>query len=211
VDIKKQGDLEAAGWKVGDAAEFLELSDDERQIADFRLVVARGVRRQRESRGLSQQQLACRIGSSQSRVAKIEAAASDVSLDLMLRGFFSAGGRLVDLITTPPHGPAAGQTRRKRMRTGKSASSSGGLGPGIRRRPRRKLPVRLSNDPEENDVAPALRRSSQDHHVVPGPSPVARGACLLSHLVAFKASDFLDPALLRTRMPNGYHSARRKQ
>jgi hypothetical protein len=38
--------------------------------------------------------------STQSRVAKIEAASSEVSLDLMLRGFFSAGGRLTDLI--PP-------------------------------------------------------------------------------------------------------------
>jgi hypothetical protein len=122
VDIKKQQDLEAAGWKVGDAAEFLELTDDERQIVDFRLLVARGVRRQRESCGLSQQQLASRIGSSQSRVAKIEAAANEVSLDLMLRGFFSAGGRLVDLIATTPRASAVSQTRRKRTRTGESAS-----------------------------------------------------------------------------------------
>ena len=31
-------------------------------------------------------------------VAKIEAASNEVSLDLMLRGFFSAGGRLTDII-----------------------------------------------------------------------------------------------------------------
>ncbi len=114
MDIKKRKDLEAAGWKVGDAAEFLGLTDDERQIVDFRLLVARSVRRERESRGLSQQQLATRIGSSQSRVAKIEAASSEVSLDLMLRGFFSAGGQLVDLGTTSPGKSAVGQTRRGR-------------------------------------------------------------------------------------------------
>jgi predicted XRE-type DNA-binding protein len=72
------------------------------QIIEFRLLVGRGVRRLRETHQLTQRQLAARIGSSQSRVAKIEAASSEVSLDLMLRGFFSAGGRLTDLI--PPTG-----------------------------------------------------------------------------------------------------------
>jgi hypothetical protein len=122
VDIKKRKKLEAAGWKVGDSAEFLELTDDDRQIVEFRLFVARGVRRQRESRGLSQKQLASRIGSSQSRVAKIEAAASEVSLDLMLRGFFSAGGRIVDLSTTSPRGSSVSQTPRSRTGSGTSSS-----------------------------------------------------------------------------------------
>jgi ribosome-binding protein aMBF1 (putative translation factor) len=102
VDAKKQEALEAVGWKVGNAAEFLGLTEEEQQIIEFRLMVGRGVRRLRESHHLTQRQLAARIGSSQSRVAKIEAASSEVSLDLMLRGFFSAGGRLTDLI--PPTG-----------------------------------------------------------------------------------------------------------
>jgi predicted XRE-type DNA-binding protein len=102
VDAKKRGALEAAGWKIGDTAEFLGLNEEEQQIIEFRLLVGRGVRRLRETHQLTQRQLAARIGSSQSRVAKIEAASSEVSLDLMLRGFFSAGGRLTDLI--PPTG-----------------------------------------------------------------------------------------------------------
>jgi transcriptional regulator with XRE-family HTH domain len=90
------------------------LTEEERQIVEFRLMVGRGVRRLREDHRLTQQQLADRIGSTQSRVAKIEAASREVSLDLMLRGFFSAGGRLTDLIPTPrsPSPPARPRPRR---------------------------------------------------------------------------------------------------
>ena len=102
MDTRTREALEAAGWKIGDATEFLGLNEEEQQIIEFRLLVGRGVRRLRETHQLIQRQLAARIGSSQSRVAKIEAASSEVSLDLMLCGFFSAGGRLTDLI--PPTG-----------------------------------------------------------------------------------------------------------
>jgi DNA-binding XRE family transcriptional regulator len=110
VDAKKREALEAAGWKIGDAAEFLGLTEEE-QIIEFRLMVGRGVRRLRETHHLTQRQLADRIGSSQSRVAKIEAVSSEVSLDLMLRSFFSAGGRPIDLIS-----PAQGQSEPSRPR-----------------------------------------------------------------------------------------------
>ena len=119
MDAKKRESLEAAGWKIGDAAEFLGLTEEEQQIIEFRLMVGRGVRRLRESHHLTQRQLAARIGSSQSRVAKIEAASNEVSLDLMLRGFFSAGGRLTDLI--PPRAvpePEAARPRRGRAAGG---------------------------------------------------------------------------------------------
>jgi len=122
VEAKKRAALEAAGWKVGDAAEFLGLTEEERQIVDFRLLLGRSVRRLRVSRGLSQHQLASRIGSSQSRVAKIEAASGEVSLDLMFRGFFSVGGRLTDLISPPRKMSAAGRSRSKRTKAGEAAS-----------------------------------------------------------------------------------------
>jgi hypothetical protein len=109
------------GWKVGDAADFLELTEEERQIVEFRLMVGRGVRRQRESHGLSQQHLASRIGSSQSRVAKIEAASSEDSLDLMLWGIFSAGGPLVDLMADFPGRSTTSHTR-PRQKDGKATS-----------------------------------------------------------------------------------------
>jgi hypothetical protein len=116
VDAKKRQALEAAGWRFGDAADFLELTDEERQIVEFRLMVGRGVRRLRENHRLTQQQLADRIGSTQSRIAKIEAASREVSLDLMLRGFFSAGGRLTDLISTPESSSPPDRSRPGRVK-----------------------------------------------------------------------------------------------
>ena len=41
--------------------------------------------------------MARKLKSSQSRVAKMEAGAADVSLDLLFRGFFALGGTLKDL------------------------------------------------------------------------------------------------------------------
>ena len=92
--------LEAAGFRVGDAEDFLGLTDEERRLVELRLAVSRAVRRQREKLGVTQQQLAARLKSSQSRVAKIEAGAADVSLDLSFRALFAAGGGLADLVLT---------------------------------------------------------------------------------------------------------------
>jgi ribosome-binding protein aMBF1 (putative translation factor) len=89
--------LEAAGFRVGDAEDFLGLTDEERRLVELRLAVSRAVRRLRLKHGLTQQQLAAKLKSSQSRVAKIEAAAAGVSLDLAFQALFAAGGELADL------------------------------------------------------------------------------------------------------------------
>lgn len=87
--------LESAGWKVGDAADFLEMSDEERQLLDARAGIALAIRRQRKAMQLSQADLGIRLNTSQSRVAKIEHAASDVSFDQLLRAFAATGGKIV--------------------------------------------------------------------------------------------------------------------
>jgi transcriptional regulator with XRE-family HTH domain len=91
---EKRKALEAAGWRFGDAADFLGMTDEERQLLDARVEAALAVRRQRQARKLSQKQLAGRMKTSQPRVAKIERAAPDVSLDQILRAFAAAGGRI---------------------------------------------------------------------------------------------------------------------
>jgi ribosome-binding protein aMBF1 (putative translation factor) len=93
--------LEKAGFRIGDAEDFLDLTAEERQLVALRLSVSRAVRRLREARRLTQQQLAAKIQSSQSRVAKLESASADVSLDLLFRGLFAVGGTLADLPTRP--------------------------------------------------------------------------------------------------------------
>jgi predicted XRE-type DNA-binding protein len=95
MDAKKQKSLEAAGWKLGDAADFLAMSDEERQLLDTRVELALAIRRQRKARKLSQKQLGEKLKTSQPRIARIERAASDVSMDQLIRAFTAAGGRIV--------------------------------------------------------------------------------------------------------------------
>jgi len=95
MDATKRKAIEAAGWKVGDAADFLGMSDEERQWLDARVELALAVRRQREALHLSQKQLGAMLKTSQPRVARIERAASDVSMDQLVRAFTAAGGTIV--------------------------------------------------------------------------------------------------------------------
>jgi DNA-binding XRE family transcriptional regulator len=94
---RKQKALEAAGYQVGDAADFLGLSPEETALVDLRVAVSQAVQLLRKKRGFSQVKLAEMIESSQSRIAKIEAGSSDVSLDLMLRSYFAMGGQAARL------------------------------------------------------------------------------------------------------------------
>jgi transcriptional regulator with XRE-family HTH domain len=94
MQAEKRKALEAAGWKFGDAADFLAMTEQERQMLELRVDAALAVRRQREAMKLSQQELARRIHTSQPRIVKIERAAKDVTLDQILRAYAAAGGRI---------------------------------------------------------------------------------------------------------------------
>jgi len=87
----KRRKLEAAGWQVGTASQLLGLSKQEAELVELRLALAEGLRLRREARNLTQARLAKLIGSSQSRVAKMEAADSTVALDLLLRSLVATG------------------------------------------------------------------------------------------------------------------------
>ena len=101
VNAEKRQALEAAGFVFEDAEEFLELTVEERRSVELRLAVSRALRTRREQQHLTQEQVAKKLKSSQSRVAKMEAGAADVSLDLMFRGLFVLGGSLDDLRLAP--------------------------------------------------------------------------------------------------------------
>jgi predicted XRE-type DNA-binding protein len=81
----------AAGWRVGSAQDFLDLSDAESVMIDIRLALARALRTQRAAQRVSQVRFAEILGSSQSRVAKMEAGDPSVSLDLLVRSLLVAG------------------------------------------------------------------------------------------------------------------------
>jgi transcriptional regulator with XRE-family HTH domain len=98
--------LTEAGFRIGDYGEFLELSDEERTIVELRVAIVKAIRSYRESQQLTQKQLAGKIKSSQSRVAKIEAGAIGISLDLLLRALVAVGGK-VNIEIMSPTGMAA--------------------------------------------------------------------------------------------------------
>ena len=113
MDATKRKALEAAGWKVGDAADFLDMSDEERQLLDARVALALAIRRQRDATDLSQKELGARLKTSQPRVAKIERAAPDVSRDRLVGALRAAGGRVVVKSVKKTSGKGK-QTKRKR-------------------------------------------------------------------------------------------------
>ena len=90
--------LRAAGWKVGSARDFLKLSDEEAMLVELKLSLTSALKEARQKRRLSQIDLAQRLGSSQSRVAKIEAGDPSVSLDLIVRALFAAGATRRELM-----------------------------------------------------------------------------------------------------------------
>ena len=103
--------LQSAGWKTGGAREFLGLSDEEAMLVDLKLSLTDAVRQFRQRRGLSQIDLALRMGSSQSRIAKLETGDPSVSLDLIVR---SCG----------PFSPPAALARSFSARSGQSEGRS---------------------------------------------------------------------------------------
>ena len=96
----KRQKLEAAGWKVGSTADFLGLSKEEESLIDMKVALANKLKSRRQERKLTQLEIAKRIGSSQSRIAKMEIADKSVSLDLLVRSLLSLGATRQDIAST---------------------------------------------------------------------------------------------------------------
>src|SRR5579863_3925297 len=104
MDRRKRRRLEVAGWRIGSTADFLALSDEEAALVEVKLGLASAVKKQRSRRGMTQRELGRLLGSSQSRVAKMEAADPSVSIDLMVRSLLRMGASRRDVasyISTP--------------------------------------------------------------------------------------------------------------
>ncbi len=82
---------------MGTTRDFLRLSPEEAALVEMKVRLSQALRARREARGHSQVALAERLGSSQSRVAKMEAADQTVSIDLMLRGLVALGATPRDI------------------------------------------------------------------------------------------------------------------
>ena len=97
----KKKKLEKAGWKVGSTSEFLGLTEQEEAFIELKLLLAECLRSRREDKEMTQAEVAELIGSSQSRIAKMESAEAEVSIDLLVRALLALGitrrqlGRLI--------------------------------------------------------------------------------------------------------------------
>ena len=97
MDKRKQRRLEARGWRVGSVSDFLGLSPEEAALVEMKLRLSGALRARRMALRLSQVALAKRLGSSQSRVAKMEAGDRSVSIDLLMKALLVLGASPSDV------------------------------------------------------------------------------------------------------------------
>lgn len=122
MDKAKRKRLEDAGWTVGFPADFLNLSEDEAAFVELKLALSDELRARRQDQGLSQTELAKKLGSSQSRVAKMEASDPSVSVDLLIRGLLATGASRKEIASAIAPKPTSRTrpTARKRRANVKS-------------------------------------------------------------------------------------------
>jgi DNA-binding XRE family transcriptional regulator len=99
--VKKER-LEAKGWRIGSAPEFLNLSPEEAAYLEMKLALSRTLQERRRRKKLTQHQLARLLRSSQSRIAKMEAGDPSVSLDLLVRSLLVLGTSKKSVLRTLP-------------------------------------------------------------------------------------------------------------
>ncbi len=90
MDKVKREQLEARGWKVGTAAEFLELTPEESALVEIKLALSRTLRQRRQGQ-MTQAELAEKIHSSQPRIAKAENGDRSVSIELLIQAILATG------------------------------------------------------------------------------------------------------------------------
>jgi len=87
----KKEKLEANGWKVGSADDFLDLSKEESEFIRVKLSLSKFLKSKRLHKKYSQIEFAKQIKSSQSRVAKMERGDPSVTIDLLVHSLLSLG------------------------------------------------------------------------------------------------------------------------
>jgi hypothetical protein len=97
VEKRKLLKLQERGWKVGNASDFLGLSQEESAYVELKVSLAQYLQKKRQNKHMTQEALARLIHSSQSRVAKMEKSDSTVTIDLMVRSLIALGTSKTEL------------------------------------------------------------------------------------------------------------------
>ena len=85
----KEERLATLGWEATTVQDFLELTPEEMAYIELKLALSKKLRICRKQKKISQTTFAERIGSSQSRVAKMEKGDPSVSVDLLIKSLFA--------------------------------------------------------------------------------------------------------------------------
>ena len=91
MNTAKQKRRESAGWKFGNEADFLNLTQEEKAYVEMKLSLARTLESTRKQKGFTQKTLAAKLHTSQPRVAMMEKGDPSVTLDLLIRGLLALG------------------------------------------------------------------------------------------------------------------------
>lgn len=125
MNSNKRRRLEKAGWKIVTVKELLGLTEAEMTLIEVKARLAHELHRLRTRLSLTQEEVARRVESSQSRIAKMEANDGSTSLDLLVRSLVTLGaspkqigkviaGRLQLAPTVARHRSAARRRARRR-------------------------------------------------------------------------------------------------
>ena len=117
------------GWREGTVKELLGLTEEQSVLVRTKAALAVFLQQRRKQRGWCQAELATRMSSGQSRVAKMEAAHSSVSLDLLVKALLVTGATMPDVAAVMASGdPDARAPQKhpapKRQRSGGRTASA---------------------------------------------------------------------------------------
>lgn len=93
----KRKRLEAKGWRIGSAKEFLGLDEQENTYIELKLALGENLKKRRLEKKITQVELASLLRSNQSRIAKMETGDPSVSIDLLVKSLLALGTTRQDL------------------------------------------------------------------------------------------------------------------
>ena len=92
---EKRARLQKLGYRVyKDVADWLELTPEERLLLNLRMEVTQAILKFRDALGLTQAQLAAKLGSTQPRIANLELGQRGFSMDFAVKALLAMGGEV---------------------------------------------------------------------------------------------------------------------
>ena len=91
MDTKKRKQLEAAGYQITDSAEWLGLTPQEQAIVNMRVNFALEIERVRKASNITQRELADKIGTRQSGVARMLNNPTTATIDSLIKTLLALG------------------------------------------------------------------------------------------------------------------------